>query len=122
MITAKSNSEKYSTYVTTRNAKLIADVTETAIDAFNPHDLLCAGLAACLDITIRMILEHKNIIYDEVIVNVDINTDNDINTQFIYNINIIGDIPAAVKKRVIEIAQKCPVKKTLSRQIEFIMQ
>lgn len=119
MIIAKSNSEKYSTKIISEKAQLNADVADNASNAFQPHELLCAGLAACLDITVRMILERKNIIYDEVIVKVDIDTDDPDKTKFSYNIDILGDVPVAIKKRVIEIAQKCPVKKTLSKQIEF---
>ena len=120
MIIAESNSEKYSTQITTENASLIADVVDTATNTFQPHELLCAGLASYLDITVRMILEHKNIVYDNVIVKVDINTESETKTQFIYNIEITGDISEPVKKRVIEIARNCPVRKTLSKKIEFI--
>ena len=121
MIIAKSDSKKYSTKIISKKAQLNADVADNASNAFQPHELLCAGLAACLDITVRMILEHKNIVYDEVIVKVDIDTTDADKTKFCYNIDILGDVPAVTKKRVIEIAQNCPVKKTLSKQIEFTL-
>lgn len=40
-------------------------------------------------------------------------------TRFLYDIDIIGNIPDDIKQQIIDITSKCPVRKTLSKEIEF---
>ncbi len=86
---------------------------------FRPHELLCAALASCMNITTRMVLDKLNIIYDDVNVTVELDI-KDENSSFIYNIDIIGDISENKKQEVIRLAENCPVRKTLSKELSFI--
>ncbi len=123
MIISKSKEEKYCTEVSNENTFIISDVTKEkggSGEYFRPHDLLCAGLASCLNITTRMVLERKNITYENVIVKVDLDRSDEEKTKFLYDIDIIGDISKETKELIINIAKNCPVKSTLSKEIEFI--
>lgn len=127
MIISTSKNEHYCTEISNGNTSIFSDVTEEKGGKGNylrPHDLLCAGFASCLNITTRMVLEHKNIKYEKVIVKVDLDRSNETKTKFVYDVDIIGNISDETKQNIINMVSKnCPVRKTLSSEIEFeIMQ
>lgn len=70
MIIAESDHNKYFTQLSNETASINADVTKDkggSGDYFGPHDLICAGYASCLNITVCMILEKMNLKYDKVV-------------------------------------------------------
>jgi putative redox protein len=81
--------------------------------------LVCAGFASCLNITTRMVLDRKNIKYEKVIVKVDLDRSDENKTKFLYDVDIIGDISNETKQHIIKMVKNCPIKKTLSKEIEF---
>ncbi|AJA46964.1 stress-induced protein OsmC [Clostridium pasteurianum DSM 525 = ATCC 6013] len=122
MIVSKSKKENYCTEISNGNKYIFSDVTEDKGGKgqyLRPHDLICAGFASCLNITTRMILERKNIEYEEVIVKVDLDKSDENKTKFIYHVDIIGDISDEAKQIVFNMLKNCPVRKTLSKEIEF---
>lgn len=122
MIISESKMENYCTEISNENTFIFSDVTEEKGgkgQCFRPHDLLCAGLASCLNITTRMILDRKNITYEKVIVKVDLDRSNENKTKFLYNIDIMGNISNEEKEIIIKMVRNCPVRKTLSKEIEF---
>lgn len=122
MIISESKKDKYCTEISNGDKTILSDVTEEKGgrgEYFRPHDLLCAGLASCLNITTRMILERKGIEYEKVVVKVDIDKSDEKKTKFLYNVDIIGDISDEIKQSILEMLKKSPVKKTLSKEIEF---
>ena len=121
MIIAEGSNNPYFTQISNGNTSINADVTEDKGGSgsfFRPHDLIAAGFASCLNITIRMVLDRMNLPYDNVITKVDLNREND-RTTFLYQAEILGDIDAAMKESVISKALNCPVRKTLSKDIDF---
>ena len=126
MIISESKKENYCTEISNENSFIFSDVTEEKGGKgqyLRPHDLLCAAFASCLNITTRMILDRKNIKYEKVIVKVDLDRSDENKTKFIYDIDIIGDISNETKQLIIKMVRNCPVRKTLSKEIEFeIMQ
>lgn len=66
-----------------------------------------------------MILDRKNIQYENVIVKVDLDRNDENKTKFLYNIDIIGNISNEEKQHIINIVRNCPVRKTLSKEIKF---
>lgn len=66
-----------------------------------------------------MVLDRKNIEYEKVIVKIDLDRSYENKTRFLYNIDIIGNISEDLKQQIIDIASNCPVRKTLSKEIEF---
>lgn len=122
MIISKSKDEKYITELFNGKERVYSDVTEDKGgkgEFFMPHDFIEAGYAACLNITTRMILEYKNIKYENVIVNVKLDKENEDRAIFKYKVDIVGEIDEKTKKRVLNILKNCPVRKTLSKKIEF---
>ena len=97
----------------------------------NPYELLLGSLAACTCITISWYCQHKKIplksvstTYDFSRVHADDCKDCDIPDKgFIEkitsNVHIEGDFDEAQRKRLAQIAQRCPVHKTLAHGVEF---
>lgn len=91
----------------------------------SPYDLLGAALAACTAMTMRMYADRKQWTVDEMIVHVNHHkrySQDCINCEkegaqvdhFDRRIQITGDLDDAQRTRLLEIADKCPVHKTLS--------
>lgn len=122
MIISESKKENYCTEISNQATVIFSDVTEDKGGCgqyLRPHDLLCAGFASCLNITVRMVLDRKSIEYDKVIVKIDLDRSNESKTRFLYDIDIVGNISDDIKQQIINIASNCPVRKTLSKEIEF---
>ena len=97
----------------------------------NPYELLLGSLAACTCVTISWYCQHKKIplvsvstTYDFSRVHADDCRDCDIPDKgFIEkitsNVHIEGDFDEAQRKRLAQIAQRCPVHKTLAHGVQF---
>ncbi|WP_127846328.1 bifunctional alpha/beta hydrolase/OsmC family protein [Psychroflexus aestuariivivens] len=87
----------------------------------SPYEMLSAGLAECTAMTIQMYVRRKNWDMKEVKVHINHNKkeieDSDGKTQkvdvFKRKIECIGDLDDEQKQRIIKIADKCPVHRTL---------
>jgi putative redox protein len=66
-----------------------------------------------------MVLDRMNLSYEEVITKVEFNSDGDEESCFFYDVEIVGDIDEEVKEMIIQKAQRCPVRKALSKPIVF---
>lgn len=122
MIISESKKENYCTEISTENTVVFSDVTKEKGgngQYLRPHDLVCAGFASCLNITTRMVLDRNNIKYEKVIVKVDLDRSDENKTKFLYDVDIIGDISNETKQHIIKLVRNCPVRKTLSKEIEF---
>ena len=89
-----------------------------------PYNFLAAGLAACTSMTIRMYARRKEWPLDHVYVDVshdkvhaqDAETGSgDKIDQWMRKISLTGDLTDAQRHRLLEIADKCPVHRTLER-------
>ena len=97
----------------------------------NPYELLLGSLAACTCVTISAYCLHKGLplksvstAYDFSHVHADDCKDCDTADkgfieQITSNVHIEGDFDTAQKKRLAQIAQRCPVHKTLARGVRF---
>ena len=97
----------------------------------NPYELLLGSLAACTCITIawycqfkKLPLESVSASYDFSRVHADDCADCDIPDKgfiekIISNVHIEGNFDDAQRKRLAQIAERCPVHKTLSHGVEF---
>jgi len=83
-----------------------------------PGDLLRASLAACTTITLRMYCNRKNWDVDRIHVEVISDSANG-KTTFKRIIEIEGDVDDEQKKRLMQIANACPVHKALTNPIEI---
>jgi putative redox protein len=93
-----------------------------------PYDLLLAGLGACTSMTMRMYAERKGLAVDRIAVTLkhdkihaeDCETcetrDGRID-RIEREIEITGDVDEAARRRLLEIADKCPVHRTLHSEV-----
>jgi putative redox protein len=95
----------------------------------SPYGFLAAGLGACTSMTIRMYARRKGWPLDHVSVDVnhskvhaqDAETGSgDKIDAWKRRINLTGDLSADQRQRLLEIADKCPVHRTLERSSEVI--
>lgn len=84
----------------------------------SPHEFLGAALAACTSMTLKMYAGRKSMKLDNAIVTVDIERADDIE-KFSREIQLIGDLSDEEKRRLLEIADKCPIHKALAGQIQI---
>ena len=84
----------------------------------SPHEYLGAALAACTSMTLKMYASRKAISLKNAIVIVDIERVDDVE-KFTRDIQLIGNLSAEEKERLMEIANKCPIHKALAGQIQI---
>jgi len=120
---ASIKSEKYRTAIRTDNHNFIVDEPIEAEGKDlgpNPGELLSAALAACTAITMKMYAARKNWNLEEAIVHVDFERNlKENNTTFTKEIELIGDLSDEQKQRLFEIAERCPIHRTLANSIEI---
>jgi putative redox protein len=89
-------------------------------EGMNPHEILASALGACTCATVRMYADRKGISLDAINITLDLIHDNDSNTTNITrNIEFTGDLTPEERDRLITIANKCPVHKTLTNPINI---
>jgi putative redox protein len=84
----------------------------------SPHEYLGAALAACTSMTLKMYAGRKDMKLENAIVTVDIERADDVEI-FSREIQLLGDLSAEEKARLLEIAEKCPIHKALAGQIQI---
>jgi putative redox protein len=95
-----------------------------------PYDLLLAGLGACTSMTLRLYAENKKLPLQRVSVRLMHNkihvedclsceTKEGMIDRIDRNITLEGKLSADERKRLMEIADKCPVHRTLKSEIEI---
>lgn len=83
-----------------------------------PHDLLAAALAACTALTVTMYAGRKGYQLDDVHVTID-HGQKDGAYELRRHITFIGTLSDEERARLLDIANKCPVHKTLSGTIRI---
>ncbi len=126
MIISRAKDKKHTTEIFIDNDKSIRPIYSGQLleddglgTDFRPSQLILAGYAACMNITLRNCLQEDNVAYDDVIVSVDMDGKGD-TTKFYSKIEIIADISNEEKSKYIEIAKNCYVKGLLASEKEFL--
>jgi putative redox protein len=83
-----------------------------------PHDLLAAALAACTTLTVNLYAKRKGWQLDEVQVTVRHGQEGAAYALH-RSIRYVGSLSEEEKQRLTDVANKCPVHKTLSGQIQI---
>jgi putative redox protein len=96
----------------------------------SPYDLLSAALASCTTMTLQMYAARKKLALQSVAVRVwhdkihardceDCETENGRIDEFRRELVIAGDLSDAERQRLLEIADKCPVHRTLTSEVRI---
>ena len=96
-----------------------------------PYEILLGGLAACIAITLRLYSDHKGIelagvdvtlefdrIHADDCVDCDERADGLIE-RIQSNVTLLGTFDEAQRKRLTQVAQRCPVHKTLAKGVHI---
>lgn len=83
-----------------------------------PHDLLAAALAACTTLTVTMYARRKGMLLDDVRVRIT-HGPQDGGYALQRHIDYVGALGQEDRQRLTDIANKCPVHKTLSGTIRI---
>jgi len=83
-----------------------------------PSEYLAAALASCTSMTLKMYSEHKALNLENAIVAVDIARVDGIE-KFTRDIQLVGALTAEQSERLLDIANKCPLYKALSGEIQI---
>ena len=98
-----------------------------------PYQLVSAGLGACTSMTIRMYANRKQIPLEHIQVDVShdkIHAEDCSHCEqatgkvdrFVRKITLVGDLSAEQRQRLLEIADRCPVHRTLEGEIDILTQ
>ncbi len=123
--------KKFAREIFTQQHRLVSDepVEQGGADSgANPYELLLAALGSCTSMTLRMYANHKKLDLEAIEVTLrhsrvhldDCKTCDDKNTlvdKIDRKIKLVGRLDDDQRKRLLEIADKCPVHKTLVNEI-----
>lgn len=95
-----------------------------------PYDYLAVALGACTSMTLRMYADHKKIPLESATVELihskvhfddcsKYESSNKKIDQFTRKLTLVGNLTQQQKKRMVEIADKCPVHKTLHSEVSI---
>jgi putative redox protein len=84
-----------------------------------PHDLLAAALGACTALTVTMYARRKGYRLDDVDVHIS-HAQQEGAYTFTRRIRYLGELSDAERARLTDVANKCPVHKTLAGQIHIV--
>ncbi len=112
----------YQTKVIAGNNELISDEPQNiggGNKGFNPFELLASSLATCTAATLRMYIDRKQWLVDEIVVDVELIEDKENKTtNFKRAISFVGgNIDEEQKKRLYLIAEKCPVHRVITGNV-----
>lgn len=136
-VTAHLAAENYRTTITARDHTFVADepVSAGGTDSGpTPYDLLLGALATCMSMTVRMYAARKAWPLDEVIVR--LRTARSPNahatdcaecdvrdaglTRLERQVELRGTLNDEQRARLLDIADRCPLKRTLERGIQIV--
>ncbi len=123
VVVAENGKGRYQQEVRVGQHVLLADEPESVGGADAgpaPFDFLMAALGACTSMTLRMYAERKGLALTGVSVALShekIDLDGVRRDRISRRITLHGDLDPAQRQRMLEIANKCPVHKTLSQPL-----
>jgi uncharacterized OsmC-like protein/alpha-beta hydrolase superfamily lysophospholipase len=134
VVVRETRASKFQNTVTIGPHHLLADEPHSAggdDTGPGPYDFLLAGLGACKSMTMRLYAERKSFPLERATVTLNHNkiyakdcaeceTKEGMLDQIEVAIGLEGPLDADQKKRILEIADKCPVHRTLTSEIRIV--
>ena len=119
--------------VHTGKHRLVADEPREAggtDEGPTPYEFLSAGLGACTSMTLRVVAQRENIPLEGVEIEVtndrmyakdcaDCTNKNGYIHRFDVRIKLVGSLTDAQRERMLSVARRCPVAKTLTSEIRI---
>ncbi|WP_409267205.1 OsmC family protein [Massilia sp. BHUDP2] len=120
-VTAQKGEGKLQQVITIGRHQLLSDAPEAfggEDSGAEPHDLLAAALAACTTLTVTMYARRKGLALEDVRVRI---THGPLDGGYAFqrHIEYVGALGPEERQRLTDIANKCPVHKTLSGAIRI---
>jgi uncharacterized OsmC-like protein/alpha-beta hydrolase superfamily lysophospholipase len=133
VVVTETQAGKFQQTITAGRHMLIADepVAAGGLDSGpNPYDLLLASLGACTSMTLRLYAERKQLPLERVSVKLahsrihaedceSCETKDGLLDRIDKEITVEGSLDEDARKRLLEIAEKCPVNRTLKSEIDI---
>ncbi len=133
VIVTETRRGRFQQEITVGAHRLLADepVEVGGLDSgLNPYDLVLAGLGACTAMTVRLYAERKTLPLDQVVVRLShgkihaadcetCETREGMIDRIERTITFRGTLDDDQRKRLLEIADKCPVHRTLTSEIDI---
>jgi putative redox protein len=121
MVSATIGKDRFRTEITAGSKTVIADEPEElggTDTGPGPGEFLMIALASCTAITLRMYADRKNWPVEKITVEVNFEkVDN--KTIFSREILLMGQLDEEQRTRLLQIANACPVHKTLTNPVEI---
>ncbi len=121
--TSRRAGAKFEQHVAVRQHRLTADEPrdQGGDDAApSPQELLAASLASCTAVTIEMYAQRKGWDVGDVVVDVDYEpAQRGSPTRFAMDVQLPKELPEDQRERLMQIAAKCPVHRTLEGEVMF---
>ena len=133
VIVRETRNGRFQQEITVGRHRLVADepVEVGGLDSgLGPYDLVLAGLGACTSMTLRLYAERKALSLDRVTVRLahsrihavdceNCETKEGMLDRIDRSITLAGDLDEEQRKRLLEIADKCPVHRMLTSEIDI---
>jgi putative redox protein len=121
--TARRNGEEFKHDLEIRSHRMTADEPKEqggTDEGPSPQELLAASLASCTAVTIEMYAKRKRWDIGEVEVDVDYEpAQKGSPTKFTMAVRLPKELPEEQSERLMQIAAKCPVHRTLEGEVMF---
>ena len=123
---AENQGESYSTQITAGQHQFLADEpleTGGKDVAPDPMNYLCAALASCTAITLRMYVQRKGWEVPQITVQVNLIKSAErttVNNEFYVTVSHSGNLSEEQQARILHIAKACPVHRLLTKPSELI--
>ncbi|MDI1255852.1 MAG: OsmC family protein [Flavobacterium sp.] len=123
-VIASIQQDKYKTEIKSGSKLIISDEPQNLGGqnlGFTPSELLASSLASCTAITLKMYAERKKWDLAEAMIEVNFENEPAKNIAgMTMNIRLFGNLDAAQRKRLLEIAHNCPIHRVLQKPIAIV--